>query len=74
MQTLFKDMIEIVTTNGYRRLIKYDLIATISELSEGKEYSSRTMILLRNGEKIFVNESYDEIVKIIKELKESLED
>lgn len=51
-------MIEVITKNGYRRMIKCSLIASVGEL---RGESSKSVITLSNGEVIFVVDSYQEL-------------
>ena len=52
-------MIEIVTTNGFRRIIRVSVIATIGELRNNGR--SNTVITLTNGEPIFADDTYDNV-------------
>ncbi|MEI2319047.1 hypothetical protein [Bacillus paramobilis] len=50
-------MIELVTVNGCRRLIKAEHIVQIGELSNEK--ASRVVITLSTGETVFTTNSYE---------------
>lgn len=52
-------MIEVMTKNGYRRLISCNAIQTVGEIHG--EGASKTVITLSNGEVIFTVNTYDEI-------------
>lgn len=65
-------MIEIVTTNGFRRMINVLSIATIGELRSDKR--SNTVITLTNGEKIFADDNYDIILKAYRSVEASAND
>lgn len=58
-------MIEVVTVNGYKRLIHSKYIVTVGELSEGGR--SNTVITLNTGETIFVANSYSDVKALISE-------
>ena len=55
-------MIEVVTINGFRRLIRIDMIASVHELVDKR---SNTVIVMTNGETIFAANKYDDILTII---------
>ena len=52
-------MIEIHTTNGYRKYVNVMHIVEVAELSENKKAS--TVVILTTGEKIFVRDLYEDV-------------
>lgn len=51
---------EVVTTNGFRRSINPDYVVTVGELKNNGR--SNTVINLTNGENIFVDDRYEEVM------------
>ena len=60
-------MIEVVSTNGFRRMINPTYIVTIAELRNNGR--SNTVITLPDGDKAFVDDTYDNVKASIKEVK-----
>lgn len=58
--------IEIVTTNGFRRLVNLDSISSIGELRNNGR--SNTVIALKNGEPVFADDTYDNVVELVKSM------
>lgn len=54
-------VIEIVTTNGYRKAISKTEIATVGEIKNNGK--SNSVITLKNGETIFADDRYDRIIE-----------
>lgn len=61
-------MFEIVTTNGFRRMIRGSSVETIGELRNVGR--SNTIITLINGERVFADETYDAVVELYKKCEE----
>lgn len=52
-------MIEVVTTNGFRRSVHPYYIVTIAELRNSGR--SNSVITLSNGESVFVDDTYESV-------------
>lgn len=52
-------MFEVVTVNGFRRLVRSEYIVAISELRNNGR--SNTVITLSNNETLFVENTYDQV-------------
>lgn len=66
-------MIEVVTVNGFRRMINPNYIVTFNEISNRAR--SNTAITLTNGETVFVDDAYDSVKAMLEyeKIKESRE-
>ena len=55
-------MIEIVTTNGFRRMVKASEIVSIGELRNNGR--SNTVIVTKQGDTIFADDTYDNLKRL----------
>lgn len=54
-------ILEIVTTNGFRKAINRSEITSVGELKNNGK--SNTVITLKNGDSIFADDVYDRVVE-----------
>lgn len=54
-------ILEIITTNGFRKVINRNEIASVGELKNNGK--SNTVITLKNGDSIFADDVYERVVK-----------
>lgn len=61
-------MIEVVTVNGFRKMLNVEFIVSINELRNNGR--SNTAIVMSNNETVFVDDKYDSVNEMYMQAKQ----